>query len=149
MEIDFAVAWWGERQSFATLVGVGSVIVGPGLLARKPGAPDLQAAGKLPWWRRALVFVPSSLYFWFVTWRQPPILHGDEMLADLFGGYALYDPAVYLTICVVSIVAGTDLTGGRALRLALYSLGSVVTLYFGLLPIVVGLHVIAEVLTAT
>ena len=149
METDFAVAWWGERQTFATLVAVGSVIVGAGLIKRNPGSPDMETAHKLPAWRKRLIFIPSSLYLWFATWHQPPVQHGDNILADIFGEFALYDPMIYIAIAVVSIVAGTDLTGERALRLSLYALGSVVALFVGLTPVVLGLHVIIAAINAS
>jgi len=149
MEAELATAAWGERQTFACLVAVGSIIMGGGLIRLKPDAPDMARAHALPAWRKAVLFVPSSAYLWFATWRQPPVQHTANLLADVFGDFAFYDPIVYMGIVVVSVVAATDLTGGRASRLAFSALGGVLLLFVGLIPVVLGLHVILAALGAS
>jgi len=147
MNVDVIIAAWGERQTLAILLVAGSALAGAALVRRTPDAPDMERAGRLPAWRKAVPFIPSSLYLGFETWRQPPLWHGDGMLADLFGAFPFHTPILYVLLVVVGIVAATDLTGGRALKLAMYALGGVFLLIVSLAPVVLGLHVMVEVLT--
>ncbi len=107
----------------------------------------MEEADELPVWRKALIFLPSALYLWYATWRRPPIEHTENMLADVFGDFAFYDPIAYVGIVVISVVAATDLTGGRAVRVAFSALGGVLALFVGLIPVVLGLHVMVDALT--
>ena len=140
------VATWGERQTFAVLVAAASVAVCASLFRFRPNEPDMARAHALPYWRKAGLSLPAALYVGFATWRQPPVPRGENIFADLYGEFAIYDPILFVAILVVSIVAGTDLTGERATRIAVSALGQVVLLFLAMVPVVLGLQAIYQIM---